>query len=305
MTLPPDPDALLRLLGGEVGKLSLRERERASVGTVSGWPLERVNFAGPDQETVPALLVRPPEASDPVPAVLYLHAHGNRYERGCEELTEGRLALAGPWAPDLAAEGIAALCLEMPCFGARQWPGESVRAKAHLWHGRTLFGRMLAECVAALDWLAAQPFVDADRLGALGFSMGGTMAWWLAALEPRLRASVSMGAFADLGTLVADDAHDLHGIYMSVPGLLPVARTGEIAGLAAPRSLMIGVGLQDPGTPRAAFRRARSDVEKAYGAAGASSGLVFQVEPESGHSESAEMRSAARAFLRERLSSPA
>lgn len=49
---------------------------------------------------------------------------------------------------------------------------------------------------AALDMLAGQPAVDADRVGVLGLSVGGSAAIHAAANEPRLRAVVTVGAFA-------------------------------------------------------------------------------------------------------------
>ena len=243
-----------------------------------------------DGTDVPALWVTP--ARRRRAALVYCHAHGNRYDTGRAELLVGRPALLAPWASDLAADGIAALCLDMPCFGQRQHPGEAALAKAHHWHGRTLFGRMLAELRAALGWLAA----DHDRVGALGFSMGGTQAWWLAALDARVTAAASLGAFADLGTLVARGAHDLHGPYMTVPGLLAIAPTGAIAGLAAPRGLFVGGGLDDPGTPPDAVASALAPLRAAYAMAPRGR-LETRFEPRLGHRESAGLRAAARAFL--------
>jgi pimeloyl-ACP methyl ester carboxylesterase len=49
---------------------------------------------------------------------------------------------------------------------------------------------------AALDMLAGQPEVDADRVGVVGLSVGGSAAIHAAANEPRLRAVVTVGAFA-------------------------------------------------------------------------------------------------------------
>ena len=217
---------------------------------------------------------------------------------GRDELLEGRPALQGAYAADLVAAGIAALCIEMPCFGARAVPDESPRAKAALWRGETLFGQMLAEQHAGVDVLAAHPAIRADRIGAVGFSMGSTLAFWLAALDPRIRAASAAGSFADLETLVAQGAHDGHGIYMTVPGLLPVARTGQIAGLVAPRALQIAVGLRDAATPAAAFDVARSDLEAAYAGGGR---LEFVVEPEAGHEETPMMRAAVLRFLSKEL----
>ncbi|MEM9756391.1 MAG: dienelactone hydrolase family protein, partial [Pseudomonadota bacterium] len=268
--------------------------EQVSAAPFGDWVLETLRCTDARGEMIAASLLRPPDGHPPVPGVIYAHAHGNRYAIGREELTAGRPALQGPYAPDLYRLGIAALCLDMPAFGARQVPGEAARAKAELWHGSTLFGRMLGEQRAAIDVLVAHGNVDRNRIGALGFSMGGTLALWLGAMDTRVRATVALGAFADLGTLIAQDRHDWHGVYMVVPGLLEVARTGQIAGLVAPRDLFIGVGLHDPSTPDAAFQIARDDVEAAFGDAGT---LVFHVGPDVGHEETPAMRAAVLSFL--------
>ena len=267
---------------------------------LGGWVIEDLRFDG--CEEIPALFLRPPDGHPPVPAVLYCHAHGGTYKVGRDELTGGRPALQAPWAADLAASGIAALCLEMPCFGQRRSPGEPARAKAALWRGGTLWGQMLAEQRAGLDWLAAHPMVRADRIGAMGFSMGSTLAFWLAALDPRIAAAAACCSLADLATLVGTGAHDGHGIYMTVPGLLPVARTGQIAGLAAPRPLFVGAGMRDWSTPPDAFAIARADLDRAYAAAPAApAALTIHVEPGTGHEETPAMRAAARGFLRRHL----
>lgn len=286
------------LLGG-AGCTFARVRRRGQ-SDCHGWVLEDLLFET-GGEPVPAFFLRPPDGHAPVPALLYAHAHGNAYAIGRDELTQGRPALHAPYAGELVALGCAALCLEMPGFGARQDPTESARAKAALWRGETLFGQMLAEQRAGLDWLAAQPVIDAGRLGALGLSMGATLAWWLAALDPRLRAAAALCCLADLETLVETGAHDLHGLYMSVPGLFPLARTGQIAGLAAPRALLVANGARDPLTPPAAQATARADLEAAYGAQDAINMLIFHDEPETGHEETAAMRAAVRGFLRRHL----
>ena len=55
-----------------------------------------------------------------------------------------------------------------------------------------LWGMMMFDEFRALDYLANRPEVDANRLGALGMSMGSTKAWWLAALEPRVRVCMDV-----------------------------------------------------------------------------------------------------------------
>ena len=288
-----DRETIGRLLGPDwhEARLTLVAEEDAGEG------LRRLTFLNHAGEAVPALWLPPREG----PAVLYCHAHGGRYGIGMAELTDGRPALLGPWLPEFAARGWGVLCVEMPCFGARAEPGEGPRAKARLWRGRTLFGQMLGENRAALDWMLAEPGVDPGRVAAMGISMGGTLAWWLAAMEPRLAAAVSMCCFADLARLIETGAHDGHGIYMTVPGLLAVTSTGRLAGLAAPMPVLHCVGFADWSTPEDAYRTAKAELEAAYAAAGAAGALRFHEARDPGHEETEAMRAAVLAFLGERL----
>ncbi len=61
---------------------------------------------------------------------------------------------------------------------------------------------------AALDFALARPEVEADRVGALGFSMGGATALRLAAQRAEVRAVVRDGGFACLGRLLSPAAGD-------------------------------------------------------------------------------------------------
>jgi carboxymethylenebutenolidase len=89
-----------------------------------------------------------------------------------------------------------------------------------------------ADCRVALDWLAQEPRVDPGRLGAMGFCIGGHLAF-RAALQPDVRATVcfyptglhegKLGQDADAGSL---------------------ARASEIAG-----GLLLVFGTADPHVP--------------------------------------------------------
>ncbi|MGY3438373.1 MULTISPECIES: dienelactone hydrolase family protein [unclassified Marinovum] len=293
--------AVTALLGSNYPGKPFSTHHILGTSECNGWLLEDLRFTGAEGEAIPAYFLRPPDGHAPVPALVYAHAHGNRYDFGRDELILGRPSLCGRYAADLVRRGVAALCLEMPCFGARQHPDESTRAKALLWQGKTLFGQMLAEQKAGVDFLAAHPAILPDRIGALGFSMGSTLAWWLSALDPRIRAAAALCSFADLETLVAAGAHDGHGIYMMVPGLLDLARSGEIAGLAAPRALQICAGFADWSTPQAAFDVGWRDLEAAYTAAGARDRLSIHTEPAAAHVETPAMRAAVLGFLQREL----
>lgn len=289
-------DGLSKLF--EIGRHPLTFEASEDLPGGSGWSLARLQFRTVEAEPVRGFLCRP-KLEDRVPAVLVIHAHGDRYDIGANELMQGRPALAGPVGPAFAARGIASLCVDMPCFGNRAQVTETAAAKAALWRGRSLAGQMVGECHAAVGWLAAQPWARADRLGVFGISMGATLGYWLAAVDGRLHALAQECCLADFGTLIDDGAHDLHGIYLTVPGLLDVAANGQIAGLVAPRAQFIGLGEQDPLTPPYAMAAALRQVRAAYAEAGGR--LVIHTEPFAGHIETPEMRAAMLDFMAEAL----
>lgn len=287
MAPDPAPDALTA---------ALRERLEWDAHPLRFEGLEagRLRFRTAGGESVRGFLCRP-DGPGPHPAVLVIHAHGNRYDIGAAELVEGRPALVSPVGPALAAAGMAAVCLDMPCFGDRAGISEHAAAKAALWRGGSLAGQMVGECKAALDWMEAQPWVRAGRIGVFGISMGATLGYWLAGIDPRVRAVAHECCFADFAALVDAGAHDLHGIYLTVPGLLGLASNGVIAGLAAPRAQFAGLGDLDPLTPPAAADVALDEVRAAYAARGGR--LVVHREADVGHRETVAMREAVMGFL--------
>lgn len=56
--------------------------------------------------------------------------------------------------------------------------------------GRTPVDRLVGMLVAAVQYLRSQPFVRADRVGAIGWCFGGGMVWRLVTRSPELRAAV-------------------------------------------------------------------------------------------------------------------
>ena len=294
MSAPIDAARLRAALGLPAAGPGALAAERGPTEAPGPHVLQRVTFLG--DGPIPGLYLRP-EGPGPHPAVLYCHAHGNRYDTGAEELIRGRPALIAPYGPALADLGIASLAIDLAPFGARQAEGpEGPLAKAALWQGRPLMGRMLAELLGVFGWLSAQPEVDADRIATLGLSMGGTHAYWLAALEPRLAACAHLCVFSDLGPLIDTGAHDLHGLYMTVPGLLAACDMGDVAALVAPRPQLVALGAEDPLTPPAARDPALARLRAAYGD-DAQGALEVLVAEGSGHVETPAMRAAVLAFL--------
>jgi dienelactone hydrolase len=267
-----------------------------------GYAVERLRFELAGRGPVRGVLTRPLQAPGPLPAILYAHAHGGRYDIGADELLDGRDALLSPpLGPVFAQEGYVTLMLDMPTFGERAAEKEWPLSKALLWYGKSLIGEMLSDQAAGLSYLCSRLDVDPGRIGAFGMSMGCTLSYWLAAVDERIAATAHLCCFADFATLIELGAHDGHGIYLTVPGLLAETSTGAIAGLVAPRPQLICVGGADTLTPPLAVDRAFAEAEAAYVGAGAGEALTLLRMPDVGHQETPEMREAVLAFFREEL----
>ncbi len=272
----------------------------AEVVARDGYVVERLAFDIAGAGVVRGFLTRP-RSGGAYPAVLYGHSHGDRHDIGASELLDGRSYLQRPFGPWLAREGYVTLCIDMPTFGDRHDVRESAAAKAHLWYGTSLIGQMLCEQAAALSYLMSRDDVDETRVGAFGISLGSTLAYWHAALDTRIRAVAHLCCYADYATLVDLGAHDNHGIYLLVAGLLRHTSTGEIAGLVAPRPQLICLGDEDELTPPPSVERALAVTRPMYDAAGASGALEVFVQPGTGHRETPEMRALVGAFFAREL----
>jgi len=210
---------------------------------------------------------------------------------------DGRSYLLSPFGPLLARAGYVTLCMDMPTFGDRDDVEESAAATAHIWYGTTLMGQMLSEEAAALTYLLSRDDVDPTRIGAFGISLGSTLSYWQAALDPRIRAVAHLCCYADYATLVELGAHDNHGIYLLVPGMLRQTSTGEIAGLIAPRPQLICLGEEDELTPPLSVERALAVTRPMYEAAGAAAALEVFVQAGVDHRETPEIHERVMAFF--------
>ena len=129
-----------------------------------------------------------------------------------------------------------------------------------------------------------------------GISMGPTLGYWLAAIEPRLAAVAHLCCFTDFSELIRTGAHELHRIYLAVPGLLTVTSNGKIAGQIAPRRQFVGIGDQDPLTPVPAVGPALIELRTTY--VGRPKNLTICRSPATRHQETSGIRRAVLEFFK-------
>jgi len=156
--------------------------------------------------------------------------------------------------------------------------------------GEVTFGaREQDDLVSVVDYLVSRPDVDRDRLGALGFSMGGATTLLTAAREPRLKAVVADSAWSDvrhwLRPSVGDSFVHPRDRFTALSLKLAELRTGtdlddlrpaEVIGRISPRPLLLVHGSGDAVVPAA-------EAERNFAAAKEPKKLV--IVPGAGHGE--------------------
>ncbi|MFO0876112.1 MAG: acetylxylan esterase [Gemmataceae bacterium] len=272
-----------------------------------GYTLQLLELDLNGQEPVPAYLLLPHRRPARAPALLYLHAHGGTYALGKDELIHGRRGLDA-YAPVLAERGIITLACDSWCFGARcHTPhgrqGEHDTFKLMLWRGQVLWGQMLHDELQALSFLAAHPDVDATRIGAFGMSMGATKAWWLAALDERIRLCIDLCCLTDFDELIAARNLRGHSFYYFVPGLLPEFSAAQINELIVPRPRLSLNGRHDALTPVAGVERIRAHLQPLYARHGNADDCRIELF-DSGHEETPAMRRLVLDWLQRYLVQP-
>ena len=305
ISLPQEIKRRRALLYSLLGDLPERNRpvkgRKISEEERDGYILEKLELDLNGFEPVPAFLARPKEISGRVPAVLFNHSHGGGYKIGKLEFIEGREYLQQPpYAKVVTDLGWVGLCIDTWVFGERSHTTELDMFKAMLWQGRVLWGMMVYDSLKALDYLVGRPEVDPARIATLGISMGSTMAWWVGALDERVKVTVDICCLTDFNTFLHNHSLAAHGIYYYVPGLLKHFTTADINALIAPRAHLALAGLQDKLTPPEGLDIIDAALKKAYADCGAPDHWRL-LRYDAGHQETPEGREEIIAFLKQYL----
>ncbi|MGH2355338.1 MAG: GDSL-type esterase/lipase family protein [Chloroflexota bacterium] len=263
-----------------------------------GYTLEKVAIDNGVDGEVSALLLIPERLERPAPAVLWLHSstpdktqivipHTNGGEEALGEvLVHAGYVVLSPdayWHGDRAGTG--------PAGAAETTRAEQESLfKFHLWMGRTLWGMFVRDDQVALDYLCSRPEVDTSRIGATGMSMGSTRAWWLAAVDERIAATVAVACLTRYQNLIAHGQLRAHGIYYFVNGLLRHFDTEGVLALLAPRPFLALTGELDAGSPADGIRVLEGQVGRVYEALGAGDRFRSVLYPATGHTYTPQMR---------------
>ncbi|MBR2699745.1 MAG: dienelactone hydrolase family protein [Clostridia bacterium] len=244
-------------------------------------------------DNVPGTIYIPRELDGKAPAILYLHYHGDEFETGQNEvLFSWPLADDGqPLVDEFIKRGYVVMAIDAYAFTTRsgQGPGydpntgeketglaeEASLYKYFTVQGISYMGMIIRDDQCALDYLTSRPEVDAERIGITGMSMGGTRANWLAALDERVKVTVSVACLTRMQDFIKTGNIKWHAFFNWVPGMLARFDTEQVVSLIAPRNYVQLMGTEDIGSPVTGVRYIEEKMKEVYKLYGAEDNLEF------------------------------
>lgn len=249
----------------------------------------RMSFNTETRYRACAHLLIPKSAARPVPAVICLQGHskGMHISLGRPKYPGDEETISGgdrDFARQTIKQGYAAFVLEQrgfgECGGNEEGPQCNQPAMAALLLGRTLIGERVWDVSRSIDLMEKHfPQIDISRVAIMGNSGGGTATIYAAAMESRLAAAMPSCAFCGYKESIGVRKHCVCNY---VPGVMRWFDMGDIAGLIAPRPLVVVNGVKDVSFPIDAAKKQFEITKTIYNAAGAMDRCVHVVGSE-GH----------------------
>lgn len=244
-----------------------------------GYTIEKRTIQTEPGVEQPFYLLLPRHGKGPFPLVLTPHGHHRRgkeiYVGNYESDEEKEEALEGDRdiALQAVAAGFAVIAMDVRGFWEmsrleeyekRQLSCTELQKRAYL-YGRTIIGERVHDMGRLIDYAATRPEIDSSRIAITGNSGGGAVSLFAAALDERINVSVPGSFFCTFRASLLSVPHCLCNY---IPGIMHYGEMYDVAGLIAPRPLLIINGETDPLFPIDAAREAYQQVEAIYRAAG-------------------------------------
>lgn len=304
--IPPAPEAY---------DLEVTDRERRE-----GYEARKIVFNLSGWCRVPAYLLVP-DGEGPFPAIVLLHDHGAHFTIGKEKMvhpfhvTPEIMKDADQWVDRyydgqytgdyLARHGYVVLAVDALLWGERgrkegaSYDVQQALASNFLQMGTSWGAFIHMDDVRSAEFLASLPFVDKERVGCLGFSMGAYRSWMLGALTDAVRASASVCWMNTTECLMTPTNNQNKGgsaYAMLVPGLRRYLDYPHVASIACPKPTLLFNGTRDKLFPVEGVNDAYREMQSVWKSQGASDRLVTRLWDET-HFFNREMQQAVLAFF--------
>ena len=234
---------------------------------------EKILLRTTEHTLMPVYLLFPKQSEEPPPLVIAFHGHGYGVKDivGLWESGEERDEPEGyhkDFAVALCRAGFAVAAPEISCFGERQTdfshlnrpisgsaPTSCTHAAMLAFHlGLSVVGLRVHDGMRLLDYLETRTDIDTTRVGAMGISGGGMHTFFSTCLDIRIQACVVSGYFSTFRDSILAMSHCACNF---VPGLGDFGEIYDLAGLIAPRPLLVEAGSHDSIFPIKAVQEKR------------------------------------------------
>ena len=257
--------------GANVPEGRLLETDRLEDYTREKWELDIV-----PGRSMPFYVLKPNSGNKPYKTVVCLHGHGGGARDIIDmpmndEARELIQILNTDYALQCVKRGWCAIAPELFAFGERVDFVEGARSgfdggceKPFLnavQIGKTLIGIRAKDICTLIDWMSSQSEFDLTNLPCVGLSGGGMMTMYTAALDDRIKRALISGYVTEAKDSILGIRHCSCNY---IPGLMEWADFPDIAGLIAPRFLIVQSGKKDAIFPVNSVRRAFKKINKVY-----------------------------------------
>jgi len=283
---------LLELLGEFPEPSPLNSEVVASVEE-HGIIKERVVFDSEKWMSVPCIVCRPKnlKPNRKNPAIVCSHGHGAYGKNPVAGINGGAEIQASITASNynygelMAQHGFITISPDLRVFGERSdggnpYPGRD-KCNVHFIRG-AIFGIYtltlnIFDLMRCVDYLATRKEVDPCRIGLMGLSQGGTMAAFAGAVERRFKAVDIICYVNPWKGFGVRDANFCGS--QIVPNIYKYFDTHDIAGLIAPRPLLVEYGMWDECFKIDDCVQSIKPLKKIFSAAGAADKLEIEINP--------------------------
>ncbi len=251
-----------------------------------GYKQIRFVFESEKGAFVPCYLLIPDTGKEKYPVAITLQGHSTgfhnsvgivKYEQDADYQPRGQFAVQA------VKNGFIALAIEQRGMGERRpdKPGNMCEYEAHiaLLLGRTILGERMWDVSKAIDVLSFFPQCDLDKILIMGNSGGGTMSYYAACYDERIKLSVPSCAFCTYKDSIMSVFHCSCNF---IPRAYEWFEMQDLACLIAPRKLIVVTGQEDRIFPLDGVKTGYQVVESIFAKAG-KQGNCTLVETPKGH----------------------
>lgn len=247
-------DRILECLGTFPKKVDLNLIELESVEK-DNYFQKLIEYNVEENERVKSYLLIPKEIIK-APGILAVHQHHSDWDVGKSEVVGLTNDSMYSYGVDLVNRGYVVIAPDIICFEDRK---DKIKFNAdknskamferykfcdYLLHGTTLQTKTLHDLSVAVDVLSSLEYVEEDKIGVIGHSLGGQEAILLEWFDKRIKVGASSCGLSMMQDII--DKKIIHSFFLYIPNMLKYCDFDEfIREITIDRKLIMSSGLKD------------------------------------------------------------